>query len=135
MRSAYGLPPIGGDFGSAADISEAKSRINALTPRGRDVLNGIVDGCSNKAIAHKLGISPRTVEIHRARMMRDLGARHVADAIRMAFEGAPTGRSQQDDGPLHVHKAAPVDHVFAAGGVQRNCWQRRADRRIAVRQS
>ena len=41
---------------------------------------------TNNMIAHTLGISPRTVEIHRARMMRDLGARHVADAIRLAFE-------------------------------------------------
>jgi FixJ family two-component response regulator len=62
------------------------SRFAALTPRGRDVLNGILSGNSNKMIAHTLGISPRTVEVHRARMMRDLGARHVADAIRLAFE-------------------------------------------------
>lgn len=65
---------------------DANSRFAALTPRGRDVLHGILSGYSNKVIAHTLGISPRTVEIHRARMMRDLGARHVADAIRLAFE-------------------------------------------------
>jgi DNA-binding NarL/FixJ family response regulator len=67
-------------------IRDASSRIAALTPRGRDVLSGILAGRSNKMIAHSLGISPRTVETHRARMMRDLGARHVADAIRLACE-------------------------------------------------
>jgi len=67
-------------------VTDAIARIAALTPRGRDVLNGILAGRSNKMIAHSLGISPRTVEIHRARMMRDLGARHVADAIRLACE-------------------------------------------------
>jgi two-component system response regulator FixJ len=68
------------------ETGDSNSRFAALTPRGRDVLNGILSGHSNKMIAHTLGISPRTVEIHRARMMRDLGARHVADAIRLAFE-------------------------------------------------
>lgn len=67
-------------------VTNANARIAALTPRGRDVLNGILAGHSNKMIGHSLGISPRTVEVHRARMMRDLGARHVADAIRLACE-------------------------------------------------
>jgi FixJ family two-component response regulator len=65
---------------------DARSRFAALTPRGRDVLRGILSGHSNKMIAHALGISPRTVEVHRARMMRDLGAHHVSDAIRLAFD-------------------------------------------------
>ena len=59
-------------------FTDANSRIAALTPRGRDVLSGILAGRSNKMIAHSLGISPRTVEIHRARLMRDLGARRIA---------------------------------------------------------
>jgi two-component system, LuxR family, response regulator FixJ len=67
-------------------ITDASSRIAALTPRGRDVLSGILAGRSNKMIAYSLGISPRTVEIHRARLMRDLGARHVAEVIRLALE-------------------------------------------------
>jgi len=66
--------------------TSARSRIAALTPRSRDVLSGILAGRSNKLIAYSLGISPRTVEIHRARLMRDLGARHVADVIRLALE-------------------------------------------------
>jgi FixJ family two-component response regulator len=67
-------------------VTDASSRIAALTPRRRDVLSGILAGRSNKLIAHSLGISPRTVETHRAHLMRDLGARHVADVIRLALE-------------------------------------------------
>jgi two-component system response regulator FixJ len=67
-------------------VASASSRIAALTPRGRDVLKGILAGHSNKMIAYLLGISPRTVEIHRARLMRDLGTRHVADVVRLALE-------------------------------------------------
>jgi DNA-binding CsgD family transcriptional regulator len=65
---------------------DAASRLAALPPRCRDVLSGIVAGRSNKVIAYQLGISPRTVECHRAHMMQRLGARHVADAIRIAYE-------------------------------------------------
>ena len=64
---------------------EAMLRLAALTPRERDVLDRIVEGNSNKQIAHVLGISVRTVEIHRAHMMRCIGARHVAHAIRLAL--------------------------------------------------
>ena len=48
---------------------QARAQLNALTPRERDVLNGLVEGQSNKVSAYDLGISPRTVEIHRANLM------------------------------------------------------------------
>ena len=80
MRNGATRPSI-----TLGKIRDAGTRFAALTPRGRDVLEGILSGHSNKMIAHTLGISPKTVEAHRARMMRDLGARHVADAIRLAF--------------------------------------------------
>jgi two-component system response regulator FixJ len=67
---------------------DARSRIAALTPRRREVLRGIVAGFSNKVIAHQLGISRKTVELHRALLMRDLGAHHVADAVRIAIEAS-----------------------------------------------
>ena len=57
----------------------------ALTPREWDVLHGLARGCSNKVIAYELGISPRTVEIHRGRMMNQLGVRSVSHALRLAF--------------------------------------------------
>jgi hypothetical protein len=56
-------------------------------------------GHSNKVIAYALGISPRTVEIHRARMMRDLGAHHVADVVRMAVEAMRFGQHAHVDTP------------------------------------
>ena len=62
---------------------EAALRLATLTPREREVLEGIVRGNSNKQIAYILGISVRTVENHRAHMMRCLGARHVAELVRL----------------------------------------------------
>jgi two-component system response regulator FixJ len=64
---------------------EAEVRLNALTPRERDVLAGLVDGQSNKMIAYDLGISPRTVEIHRANLMTKLAVDSLSDALRIAF--------------------------------------------------
>jgi two-component system response regulator FixJ len=63
----------------------ARVLLNALTPREMDVLNGLVEGHSNKAIAYDLGISPRTVEIHRANLMAKLSVKSLSDALRIAF--------------------------------------------------
>jgi two-component system, LuxR family, response regulator FixJ len=60
-------------------------RLEALTPRERDVLRGLVDGLPNKTIGYDLGISPRTVEIHRAHLMTKLGVRSLSEALRIAF--------------------------------------------------
>lgn len=57
-----------------------------LTPRERDVIVLVVEGQQNRDIAEKLGISPRTVEVHKARAMDKVGARNLADLIRMAGE-------------------------------------------------
>jgi two-component system response regulator FixJ len=63
----------------------ARAQLNALTPRERDVLDGLVDGHSNKVVAYDLGISPRTVEIHRANLMTKLGVNSLSEALRIAF--------------------------------------------------
>jgi two-component system response regulator FixJ len=63
---------------------EAAQRIATLSPREREVLDGLVAGRPNKVIAFDLGISVRTVEVHRARMMERLGTRKLADAVRLA---------------------------------------------------
>jgi len=63
---------------------EALQRIQRLTTREREVLARLVDGKINKVIAHELGISQRTVEIHRARIKSKLEARSLADIIEMA---------------------------------------------------
>jgi len=56
-----------------------------LTLRERDVLGQIAAGASNKEAGRKLGISPRTVEVHRARIMEKLGARNAADLVRIVL--------------------------------------------------
>ena len=70
---------------SDATTQAAQTRIAALTPRERDVLQRLVVGRPNKVIAHELGISPRTVEIHRANLMEKLGCRSLAEAVRTAI--------------------------------------------------
>jgi len=64
---------------------EAAVKLQALTPREREVLAGLAQGLPNKSIAYDLGISPRTVEIHRANVMTKLGVRSLSDALRIAF--------------------------------------------------
>jgi len=59
----------------------------ALTPRERQVLNEIANGASNKEVGRRLGISPRTVEVHRARIMDKIGARNAADLVRIVLGG------------------------------------------------
>jgi two-component system response regulator FixJ len=75
-------------FRAGAGIRNSRVLVDTLSPRCREVLHGLVAGQSNKVIAYNLGISPRTVEAHRANLMRHLGARHLADAIRVALEAA-----------------------------------------------
>jgi FixJ family two-component response regulator len=58
-----------------------------LTPRERQVLAEIVAGQSNKQAGRDLGISPRTIEVHRARIMEKLGAKNAADLARLVFSG------------------------------------------------
>jgi two-component system response regulator FixJ len=66
-------------------VRDATVRLQALTGRERDVLEGLAQGLPNKTIAYDLGISPRTVEIHRANLMTKLGVRSLSEALRIAF--------------------------------------------------
>ena len=93
------LAPAG--YGDRADeILDAARRLGALSPRERQVLDALLAGRPNKVIAYDLGLSVRTVEVHRARMMERLGVRHLSQAIRVAvmaklasplFEGGQDG--------------------------------------------
>lgn len=69
-------------------VAEARQRIARLSLREREVLDRLADGYSNKAIARDLEISPRTVEIHRMKMMGKLGVRHAAEAVRLKVEAS-----------------------------------------------
>lgn len=66
----------------------ARSRVQRLTRREREVLAGVADGLSNRLIGERLAISPRTVEIHRANMLNKMGANHTSEAIRIAIEAS-----------------------------------------------
>ncbi len=70
-----------------------------LTPRERDVLAQIAAGASNKEAGRRLGISPRTVEVHRARIMEKIGARNAADLVRIVL-GGNSSRSAPEPVPL-----------------------------------
>jgi two-component system response regulator FixJ len=65
--------------------ADARVRLAALTPRERDVLDGMVRGRPNKLIAYDLAIATRTVEVHRANLMDKLAARSLSDVLRIAF--------------------------------------------------
>ncbi|MDP3908402.1 response regulator transcription factor [Novosphingobium sp.] len=69
----------------------ARSRVQRLTKREREVLAGVADGLSNRLIGERLAISPRTVEIHRANMLNKMGANHTSEAIRIAIEASLVG--------------------------------------------
>jgi DNA-binding CsgD family transcriptional regulator len=72
---------IGEGAGAVADFNGAER----LTPREREVLEQIAHGASNKEAGRRLGISPRTIEVHRARIMEKLGARNAADLVRIVL--------------------------------------------------
>jgi two-component system, LuxR family, response regulator FixJ len=80
IEAAFATTPHGHD----RQTLDAIQRIAELRPREREVLEALVAGASNKVIAFDLGLSVRTVEVHRARMMDRLGTHQLAEAIRLA---------------------------------------------------
>ncbi len=102
LRAAIRTVHAGGTFFSPAVVKRlttltvaqppgATALRNALTPRERDVLDGIARGLTNKAIAAELGISHRTVEAHRESLMKKLEIHNVAGLTRFALEVGLTG--------------------------------------------
>ncbi len=79
-----------GQHGGAASevLSKAFPGHDLLTSRERDVLGQIAAGSSNKQAGRELGISPRTIEVHRARIMEKLGAKNAADLVRIVMTEA-----------------------------------------------
>ena len=72
-------------FGVATEGARAKDQLDRLTPREREVLGLLVEGLSQREIAERLAISPRTVEVYKARMMEKLQCRSLAEAIKLAL--------------------------------------------------
>jgi len=68
-----------------AELAGIHEKLNALSNRERQVLEGLVVGNANKTIAFDLGISPRTVEIYRANLMTKMSANSLSDLVRMAI--------------------------------------------------
>jgi FixJ family two-component response regulator len=66
-----------------SELKQVQSRLDCCTPRERDVMRLLVRGLPNKSIAEKLGISPRTVEIHRAHLMEKMEADSLPALVRM----------------------------------------------------
>jgi two-component system response regulator FixJ len=71
-----------------SERAEIQERLAALSPRERQVLDGLVAGQPNKTIAHELGISARTVEIYRANVMAKMQATSLSQLVRMALIAA-----------------------------------------------
>jgi two-component system response regulator FixJ len=70
--------------GQTAEFETARDKLALLTPRERSALICLINGMSNKIAAHELGISPRTIEIHRARIMNKMKAKSLSDLVRDA---------------------------------------------------
>lgn len=68
-----------------AVLAKFVERLASLTPRERDVLDQMVTGMPNKVIAYNLGTSPRTVEVHRSRVMEKMATRSLAALVRMSI--------------------------------------------------
>lgn len=79
LEGAFSRQPATGEDGAIG------ARIASLSERERQVMNGLLAGHPNKTIAYDLGISPRTVEIHRANLMTKMGASSLSDLVRMAL--------------------------------------------------
>lgn len=94
------------DRAAAARVESAKQRLDRLSSREKAVLEHLIEGHSNKLIAHELEISPRTVESHRAKLMDKLQVRSLSEALRISFaaglfpsdEGAPDWSDQSKAG-------------------------------------
>jgi len=87
---------VGGAIAAFRNRSEQADAANfpghhLLTPREREVLMQLAEGASNKEVGRRLGISPRTVEVHRARIMNKIGARNAADLVRIVLSAGRAG--------------------------------------------
>jgi two-component system response regulator FixJ len=71
--------------GRDSQRAQLSALIASLTPREREVMDLVVEGMSNKAVANTLGLSAKTVEVHRAKVMEKMNARSVSDLVKMSM--------------------------------------------------
>jgi FixJ family two-component response regulator len=88
--------------GTQSRVDEVRARLGSLTPRERDVLNGVLLGRLNKQIARELGISEKTVKVHRGRLMAKMGVRHVAHLAQLAAQADYRATDTRANTPLQV---------------------------------
>jgi two-component system response regulator FixJ len=90
------------------DLQQARLRalFATLTPRETEVLDLVVEGLSNKAVANALGLSAKTVEVHRAKVMEKMHARSLSDLVKMAMQRQPA-----DAGNVRKLGFAPAQHA------------------------
>jgi RNA polymerase sigma factor (sigma-70 family) len=85
-RITYALDQESGDWHQKLDREQASQRIASLTEREREVFHLVAEGVANKAVAVNLGISERTVEVHRSQVMKKLEARTLAQLVRIYLQ-------------------------------------------------
>lgn len=79
--AAIAVQPSHAETGSGS-TGHGKEGLAALSPRERDILDAIIAGETSKETARRLSLSPRTVEVHRAHILKKLGAKNTADLLR-----------------------------------------------------
>lgn len=85
-RIRLALEQESGDWRQKSNLQQIHERVNSLTEREREVFEKVADGIANKVIARDLGISERTVEVHRAQVMKKLDARTLAQLVRIRIQ-------------------------------------------------
>jgi FixJ family two-component response regulator len=78
---------------SLGEHARIRTHLDSLTPREREVLDLMTQGKQNKVIGQELGVSPRTIEIHRARVMEKMNVQSVAELVHMMLDLNPVARS------------------------------------------
>lgn len=85
-RIGYALDQETGNWRQKHDHKQAQQRLSTLTEREHEVFQRVAEGQANKAVAGELGISERTVEVHRSQAMKKLGARSLAQLVRLYLQ-------------------------------------------------